>query len=289
MWLKPIARRGWSASLASCQRLKITSRSRPISMRLGLAQLNTIVGDLAGNRQKIIEAYAALVTQGAELVVFPELVVCGYPPRDLLLKRRFVPDIVESLAMIAAAIGEVPALIGTVAPNETGYGRPFYNSAAFCHQGRVVATAGKCLLPTYDVFDEDRYFEPAAKPTVFTHAGHRIGVTICEDIWTHPILSTRRLYNGADPVRQLAAENCDVMINLSASPWYHAKGRLRQTLVMDAARVLGCPVAYVNAVGGNDELIFDGRSLVADADPAADQLPWNTPAPWEGQVMGVPY
>jgi NAD+ synthase (glutamine-hydrolysing) len=234
-------------------------------MRLGLAQLNTIVGDLAGNRQKIIEAYAALVTQGAELVVFPELVVCGYPPRDLLLKRRFVPDIVESLAMIAAAIGEVPALIGTVAPNETGYGRPFYNSAAFCHQGRVVATAGKCLLPTYDVFDEDRYFEPAAKPTVFTHAGHRIGVTICEDIWTHPILSTRRLYNGADPVRQLAAENCDVMINLSASPWYHAKGRLRQTLVMDAARVLGCPVAYVNAVGGNDELIFDGRSLVADA------------------------
>ncbi|MBK8856626.1 MAG: hypothetical protein IPN11_02770 [Opitutaceae bacterium] len=236
-----------------------------LSMRLGLAQLNTLVGDLAGNRRKIIDAYTALAAQGAELVVFPEMVVCGYPPRDLLLKRRFVPDMAESLAEIAAAVGEVPALIGTVEINPTGDGRPFYNSAAFCHRGRVVATARKCLLPTYDVFDEDRYFEPAARPTVFTHGGHRIGVTICEDIWTHPVISTRRLYSGLDPVRQLANENCDVMVNLSASPWFHAKGRIRQTLVTDSARQLGCPVAYVNAVGGNDELVFDGRSLVADA------------------------
>ncbi|MBX3749085.1 MAG: NAD+ synthase, partial [Opitutaceae bacterium] len=233
-------------------------------MRLGLAQLNTIVGDLAGNRRLIIDAYQRLVAQGAELVVFPELVVCGYPPRDLLLKRRFVSDIAESLAQIAAAIGDVPALIGTVEANPKGDGRHFHNSAAFCHRGAVAGIARKCLLPTYDVFDEDRYFEPAAKPTVFTHGGRRIGVTICEDIWTHPMINTRRLYSGLDPVRQLAAENCDVMINLSASPWYQAKGRIRQTLVTDAARVLGCPVAYVNAVGGNDELVFDGRSLVAD-------------------------
>lgn len=234
-------------------------------MRLGLAQLNPIVGDLPGNRRKILEAYAALVAQGAELVVFPELAVCGYPPRDLLLKRRFVPDIIDSLIQIAAAIGDVPALIGTVAINPTGQGRPFYNSAAFCHQGKVLTTAHKCLLPTYDVFDEDRYFEPAAAPTVITHGGCRIGVTICEDIWTHPTISTRRLYNGLDPVRQLAAQKCDLMVNLSASPWYHAKGAVRQLLVTDAARALGCPVAYVNAVGGNDELVFDGRSLVADA------------------------
>ncbi|MCW5549062.1 MAG: NAD+ synthase [Opitutaceae bacterium] len=234
-------------------------------MRLGLAQLNTIVGDLAGNRRKILEAYASLVAQGAELVVFPELVVCGYPPRDLLLKRRFVPDIVESLNTIAAAIGGVPALIGTVEPNVSGEGRPFYNSAAFCHRGRVVAHARKCLLPTYDVFDEDRYFEPAPQPVVITHAGLRIGVTICEDIWTHPMINTRRLYSGLDPVAQLAGQRCDLMVNLSASPWYHAKGTVRQQLVTDAARKLGCPVAYVNAVGGNDELVFDGRSLVADA------------------------
>jgi NAD+ synthase (glutamine-hydrolysing) len=232
-------------------------------MRLGLAQLNPTVGDLAGNRRKILDAYAALVAQGAELVVFPELVVCGYPPRDLLLKRRFVPDVVASLTEIAAAVGEVPAVVGTVEPNPTGTGRPFYNAAAFCHRGSVVATARKCLLPTYDVFDEDRYFEPAAAPIVVTHAGRRIGITICEDIWTHPMLATRRLYHGADPVAQLAAQNCDLMVNLSASPWHYGKGGVREKLVTDSARALGCPVAYVNAVGGNDELIFDGRSLAA--------------------------
>jgi len=233
-------------------------------MRLGLAQINTTVGDIAGNRRRILDAYAALVARGAELVVFPELATCGYPPRDLLFKRRFVPDVEESLAAIAAAVGDVPALIGTVESNPSGTGRPFFNSAAFCHRGRVAASARKCLLPTYDVFDEDRYFEPAAQSTVVTHAGARIGVTICEDIWTHPMISTRRLYNGMDPVRQLAGQKCDLMVNLSASPWDHGKAGVRQTLVTDAARALGCPVAYVNAVGGNDELIFDGRSLMSD-------------------------
>lgn len=235
-------------------------------MRLGLAQLNPIVGDLAGNRRKILEAYAALVAQGAELVVFPELIVCGYPPRDLLFKRRFVPDVAESLAQIATAIGAVPALIGTVELNPTGRGRPFYNSAAFCYRGTVAAVARKCLLPTYDVFDEDRYFEPATSPSVVDHAGHRIGVTLCEDIWTHPMISTRRLYSGRMPIDQLADQKCDLMVNLSASPWHSAKAGVRQNLVVsEAARSLGCPVAYVNAVGGNDELIFDGRSHVCDA------------------------
>jgi NAD+ synthase (glutamine-hydrolysing) len=233
-------------------------------MRLGLAQINTTVGDLAGNRRRILEAYGALVAKGAQLVVFPELAVCGYPPRDLLFKRRFVPDIEESLRAVAAEVGEVPALVGTVESNPGGLGRPFYNSAAFCHRGRVVSLVRKCLLPTYDVFDEDRYFEPAIRASVITHGGVRIGVTICEDIWTHPMISTRRLYNGLDPVRQLAVERCDLMVNLSASPWNHGKSGVRQTLVTDAARALRCPVAYVNAVGGNDELIFDGRSLVSD-------------------------
>lgn len=234
-------------------------------MRLGLAQLNLTVGDLAGNRRKIIDAYAALVAQGAELVIFPELAVCGYPPRDLLFKRRFVPDVGESLALIAAAVGAVPAIVGTVELNPTGRGRPFFNSAAFCYRGRVGAVARKCLLPTYDVFDEDRYFEPAAQPTVVDHAGLRIGISICEDIWTHPMISTRRLYSGHMPIEQLAEQKCDVMVNLSASPWHHDKANVRQTLVCEAARVLGCPVAYVNAVGGNDELIFDGRSFVCSA------------------------
>jgi NAD+ synthase (glutamine-hydrolysing) len=234
-------------------------------MRLGLAQINTTVGDLAGNRRKILDAHAALVAQGAELVVFPELAVCGYPPRDLLFKRRFVSDTESSLAEIAAAVGEIPMLVGFVETNSSGQGRPFYNAAAFCHRGEIVLIARKCLLPTYDVFDEDRYFEPAAAPRVIDFAGKKIGVTICEDIWTHQTIATRRLYHGLDPVKLLAAEGCDLMVNLSASPWHHGKGHLRQTLVTDAARALACPVAYVNAIGGNDELIFDGRSLVADA------------------------
>ena len=235
-------------------------------MRIGLAQLNPTVGDLAGNRRKILEAYAALVAQGAELVLFPELVVCGYPPRDLLFKRRFVADVAESLAAIASAVGAVPALVGTVEANTSGRGRPFFNSAAFCYRGKVAAAGRKCLLPTYDVFDEDRYFEPAISPSVIDHAGHRIGVTICEDIWTNPNLSTRRLYAGRLPIEQLADQRCDLMVNLSASPWYTSKEALRQNLVVaEAARTLGCPVAYVNAVGGNDELIFDGRSLVCNA------------------------
>src|SRR5581483_9880059 len=121
-------------------------------MRLGLAQLNTIVGDFAGNRRKIIDAYAALVARGAELVVFPELVVCGYPPRDLLFKQRFVPDGESALAEIAAEIGEVPALVGFVESNTSGQGRRFYNATAFCHRGEVALIARKCLLPTYDVF-----------------------------------------------------------------------------------------------------------------------------------------
>ena len=237
-------------------------------MRIGLAQINTTVGDLSGNTRRILDAYRALVSDGAEVVVFPELAVSGYPPRDLLFKRRFVTDVESALAEIAAAIGDVPALVGFVETNTTGTGRPFHNAAAWCRRGEVALIARKCLLPTYDVFDEDRYFEPATEPRTVDFGGRRIGITICEDIWTHPMISTRRLYNGLDPVQQLAAQKCDLVINLSASPWHHGKGNLRETLITGAARALGCPVVYCNAVGGNDELIFDGRSIVASADGA---------------------
>ncbi len=234
-------------------------------MRIGLAQINTIVGDLAGNSRRIFEAYQALVAQGAELVIYPELVVSGYPPRDLLFKKRFVADVEKATRELATKIGAVPALIGYTEANTTGTGRSAFNSAAFCHQGKILTSARKCLLPTYDVFDEERYFEPASAPIVVEFGGRRIGITICEDIWTHAMISTRRLYNGVEPVRQLAAQRCDLMVNLSASPWNHGKGDIRHKLVADTARQLGCPVAYVNAIGGNDELLFDGRSVVCDA------------------------
>jgi len=234
-------------------------------MRIGLAQLNTTVGDLTGNRRLILDAYHALVAQGAELIVFPELVICGYPPRDLLFKRRFVSDIEATLADIASQIGNAPALIGTVATNPAPEGRRFFNAAAFCQNGRMVSVAHKCLLPTYDVFDEDRYFEPApTPPSIITLNGKKIGITICEDIWTHPQLAPRNLYHF-QPLQWLATQQLDLMVNLSASPWHHGKGHLRTQLVTDAARQLGCPVVYVNSVGGNDELIFDGGSLVSSA------------------------
>ena len=234
-------------------------------MRLGLAQINTTVGDLSGNVRLILDAYRDLAARGAGLVVFPELAVSGYPPRDLLFRRRFVADVESALAEVAAAVGDVPALVGFIETNPTGEGRPFFNAAAWCHRGEVAAVGRKCLLPTYDVFDEDRYFEPAPGPRVIEFQGRRIGVTICEDIWTHPMISTRRLYHGQDPVSQLAAQHCDLVVNLSASPWHYGKDEVREVLVVEAAKKLGCPLAYCNSVGGNDELIFDGRSVVASA------------------------
>ncbi len=234
-------------------------------MRIGIAQLNTTVGDIAGNRRKILAAYDALAAQGAQLVVFPELVVTGYPPRDLLFKSTFVPDNEDALAEIATHAGDIPALVGFVETNPSHQGRRFHNAAAFCHHGEVRVIARKCLLPTYDVFDEDRYFEAASVPVVVTHAGLRIGVTICEDLWKNPAIPTSRLYH-IDPVAALAAQALDIAVNLSASPWHHAKDHMREQLVTDAARALRCPLVYVNAVGGNDELIFDGQSLVAAPD-----------------------
>ena len=234
-------------------------------MRIGLGQINTTVGDLAGNRTRILEAYERLVAAGAELVVFPELVVTGYPPRDLLFKRRFVPDSEASLAAIAARTGAVPAIVGFAEPNPAPGGRSIFNSAAVCRAGRVIAVARKCLLPTYDVFDEDRYYEPAEAVTVLELDGRKVAVPICEDIWTHPLVASRRRY-PVDPVAQVRAQRVDLHVNVSASPWHNAKGHLREQLITQTAAATGAPLVYCNAVGGNDELIFDGRSMVAGRD-----------------------
>jgi NAD+ synthase (glutamine-hydrolysing) len=232
-------------------------------MKIGIAQINTTVGDLAGNQQLILAAYRELVAEGAELVVFPELAICGYPPRDLLFKSRFVHDVADTLNAIAAQIGAVPALIGYVegrAPNATG--RPFYNSAAWCEAGAIQANARKSLLPNYDVFEEERYFEAAQDPTIHEWQGKRIGITICEDIWTSSAVPTSQRY-GQDPVASLADRGIDLLLNLSASPWHEGKNEAREPLVQVAADRCNCVVIYCNAVGGNDELIFDGGSLVA--------------------------
>jgi NAD+ synthase (glutamine-hydrolysing) len=230
-------------------------------MKIGLAQINTIVGDLNGNRAKILDSYRKLVDEGADIIVFPELVVTGYPPRDLLFKSQFVSNNVKSLEAIAAEMGTVPALIGFVEPNPNEKGRRFFNSAAWCERGKVRHTARKCLLPTYDVFDEDRYFEANQEPAIFNWKGWRMGVTICEDIWTGPIVETSRHYE-TDPLSFFEGADVDMVLNLSASPWHYGKDSTRQAIVRTAALRIGKPVVYVNSVGGNDELIFDGHSMV---------------------------
>lgn len=241
-------------------------------MQIGVAQINTIVGDLAGNREKILAAYQQLSAGGADLVIFPELAVCGYPPRDLLFKRRFVPDMEESLVEIAAQVGEIPALIGFVETKPGNRGRPYFNAAAWCRNGEIEEVCRKCLLPSYDVFDEDRYFASTRHPKVISFAGKKIGVTICEDIWTESPLPERARYEDY-PLQYLQQAGVDLVLNLSASPWHGGKDEVRRKLVAGVARFCEAPVVLCNAVGGNDELIFDGNSLVATADgEIADSL-----------------
>jgi NAD+ synthase (glutamine-hydrolysing) len=234
-------------------------------MKVGLAQINTTVGDLLGNSDIILNAYRELCKMGAELVVFPELAICGYPPRDLVFKSRFVKDTLRTAEQFASRTGPVPAIVGLLVPNEDPRGRTVFNAAAFCVNGAIKSISRKCLLPTYDVFDEDRYFESAPEPMTVNHGGMRIGVTICEDIWTGPFVSTSKRYDK-DPVIDLAEKGVNLVVNLSASPWQAGKTRTREEIVGRVSKMTGAPCVYCNAVGGNDELIFDGHSIVTAGD-----------------------
>lgn len=227
-------------------------------MKFGFAQLNTTVGDLAGNHRKIVDAYRQLVDQGADLVVTPELAIAGYPPQDLVFKSRFVPLNIAAMETLRSEVGEVPLLVGYVDAN-TGTGQPFHNAAALIHRGQIVHRFFKSLLPTYDVFDEDRYFEPAHSVSVVEIAGVRCGVTICEDIWTEKYLP-RRLY-GTDPIEKLISSGAQVLINLSASPFSLGKPARRFEMLSSVAAARKIPIVYCNSVGGNDELVFDGNSF----------------------------
>ncbi len=231
-------------------------------MKIGFAQINPTVGDLSGNFEKIAAAYRTLVAEGAELVLTPELALTGYPPRDLLFKSRFVPLAREALGKLHALVGSVPLVVGSVDLHE-GPGRPFRNAAFLLEAGQPVRAAFKSHLPTYDVFDEDRYFEPASAPTVWEIAGRKIGITICEDIWTEDRLP-RPLYR-TDPLAHLAREGAELVLNLSASPYHSGKPVQRVAMLSAIARRHGLPIAYCNAVGGNDQLIFDGSSLLLNA------------------------
>ncbi len=233
-------------------------------MKIGLLQLNSTIGDFAANREKLLAAYTQAVEGGAEFVLAPELFLCGYPPRDLLLRDDFVEASLAALAETAHAIGPVPLAIGFVDRNPERPGRALTNSAAVLRAGKLVWRTTKCLLPTYDVFDEDRYFEPAKIVEPFTWNGIKIGLTICEDIWNDEDFWPEPLYRR-DPVKELLQQGAQIIFNLSASPWHAGKEKDRLDMLRRVARDEKVPLAQVNAVGANDELIFDGHSVVLDA------------------------
>lgn len=234
-------------------------------MRLALAQLNTTVGDLAGNEARILAAYRQGVAAGAELVVLPELALTGYPPRDLLLRPALVDANLAALDRLAAQTGDTGLLVGFVGRNPQRPGRELTNSAALLAGGRVLDTRDKTLLPTYDVFDEDRYFEPARDNLPVSFRGARLGITICEDLWNDEDFWPARRYRP-NPAITLAEAGADFIVNLSASPWHLGKEHTRHAMLASLAVKAGRPVFYCNLVGGNDELVFDGQSIAYRAD-----------------------
>jgi len=231
-------------------------------MKIGFAQINPTVGDLRGNCELIIGAYERLAAAGAELVLTPELAITGYPPQDLVFKSRFVPENLAVLEKLHARVGNAPLLVGFVDRNE-GRGKPFHNAAALLERGKPIRKAYKCLLPTYDVFDEDRYFEPASRIEPFEFNGRKIGVTICEDIWTDDYLP-RPLYD-VEPMRALVEQGAEIILNLSASPFRLGAPACRLEMIATQARAYQRPICYCNAVGGNDQLVFDGNSIAINA------------------------
>ena len=231
-------------------------------MKIGFAQLNPTVGDLRGNFEKIVRAYDRLAAAGAELVLTPELAITGYPPQDLVFKSRFVPETLQVLEQLHGRVGHAALLVGFVDRNE-GRGKPFHNAAALLQSGQPIRKAYKSLLPTYDVFDEDRYFEPANQVEPFKLCGKKIGVTICEDIWTEHYLP-RPLYD-VEPTRSLIEQGAELIVNLSASPFSLHKPAVRYEMVGALVRAYGRAICYCNAVGGNDELIFDGNSIALNS------------------------
>lgn len=260
-------------------------------MNVGLAQINTTVGDFAGNADKILRAYRELVAAGADFVLTPELSICGYPPMDLVFRSGFIAAAERHVNALAADTGDVPLIVGTVEPNTAPHGRTCHNSAVVLQNGKRVAVAHKSLLPTYDVFDEGRYFEPARGLTTCTIAGRRAALTICEDLWTPEYLP--RDYYGHSLVKELAEARAELVLNLSASPFEQGKPARRHAMLAGIALLAAAPLVYVNLVGGNDQLVFDGHSLVYDSlgAPVAElagfrekialvRIPANQPIAW---------
>ncbi|MEX2671544.1 MAG: NAD+ synthase [Phycisphaeraceae bacterium] len=234
-------------------------------MRIALAQINPTVGDIAGNMTKIIGDIDRAAEAEADLVVFPELAVVGYPPKDLLLKPDLIDQCEAAMKRIASHCRGITAVVGYPARSTQTAGRELYNAAAVCRDGRIIHTHLKHLLPTYDVFDETRYFEPGPKLDLATLEGTKLGISVCEDLWNDREIFSRQLYHD-NPIDELAQLGAQLFINCSASPFVLEKRTFRLNLLTHTAKRYGIPIVYVNQVGGNDELIFDGNSCIIDAE-----------------------
>jgi NAD+ synthase (glutamine-hydrolysing) len=233
-------------------------------MKIALAQINPIIGDFAHNCDKIRTFSDRAIASGCDLVIFPELALSGYPPRDLLEKREFVDSGLDCLTQLVDEIRGIGVICGHVERNPAESGKPLLNGAVLFEDGRVLHRAYKRLLPSYDVFDEQRYFEPGTDHGVIAYKGRRIGLTICEDAWNDKEIFQRRLY-GVDPVANMADAGADLIVNISASPFYGGKRDFRWQMHRAAATKHGVTFVYVNQVGGNDSLLFDGLSAVVDS------------------------
>ena len=236
-------------------------------MKVALAQINPTVGDLAGNVRKHLEFIDRAKAAGATLVVFPEMSIIGYPAKDLLLKKQFIDDNLAALQHIASKVHGIDAIVGYAERNVAPVGRPLHNAVAVLRDGKVVSRHFKTLLPTYDVFDESRYFEPGPidlRNQIVTIGQSPVGLSICEDLWNDEKFITRRLYHQ-NPIVDLHTAGAELMINASASPFVEGKPEFRLKLFGSQAKQVSRPLIVVNQVGGNDELVFDGNSVAFDA------------------------
>ncbi len=251
------------------RKLKNLNSSYDNEMKIALAQINPTVGDIVGNVDKILQSAQQARQKGADLIILPELSICGYPPGDLLLRQSFVDANLQALETIKEKLADLPTIVG-FADRNPERGRPLFNACAFLNKGKIETKQYKTLLPTYDVFDEDRYFQPASKYQCAQLGKYKLGLTICEDAWSTDVPPLGVHVHGldwrylSDPIAQVAAMKPDFIINISASPFAVGKHKLRENLLAAHARKHQLPIIFVNQVGGNDELIFDGRSFVVD-------------------------
>jgi len=234
-------------------------------VKIALGQINPTVGDFSGNAAKMIDFSRRAQSEGAGLILFPELSVCGYPPRDLVERPSFVARNRETAGRVAEATRGIAVICGLVTPAKSDTGKSVMNSAALLQEGKIAFLQSKMLLPTYDVFDEMRNFAPAKSQELFSFCGNRMALTVCEDAWNDKLFWPKRLY-VVDPIEALVRAGGNFVLNISASPFWIGKREVRRDMLASIARQHKVPVAMVNQVGGNDSLLFDGSSLVLNAE-----------------------